>query len=506
MFNFITDSNRKWWILAAMSICIAMSFIDQTAVSVILPSLQRTFHTTAARLQWVVDIYLLMIAVLVIIAGRLGDLFQHKKLFMMGVAVFLGASILCASATSLAWLVCARALQGIGAALLIPNSTVITLNAFELHERGKAMGMSIGFASIFLATGPFLGGLFTQLMSWRLVFWINVPFSLAALFIIYSAVKNTEKNDLSAKIDWLGLVSLFIAATTLVIALMEGNYLGWLSSIIISLLITAVVATATFYRCEKKIKHPLIDFNIFQNKLFIGSAITFFCLQIVLMNMVFGALFNQEVLGFQPAMAGLLSLPSTLPVMFMGPIAGNMLDKYGARRPVIMGLSLVIIGTTLNAFLVHWQNYWYLLPGGLCIGFGIPLVMSPASTAAISSVEHAKQGVASGMLNATRQFGGCIGFALLSAIVFGYNQQAIVHFLTKQKQAYPNITFQQVEKLLAYSNDTKMIGANITSDQLNHLILVAKTSFTSAYSLGLVTSAISVSIALITAHCLFKKK
>jgi len=495
MFNLITDTNRKWWILAAMSIGMAMSFIDQTAISVTLPSLQRTFHTTATTLQWVIDIYLLVIAVLVVIGGRLGDLFQYRRLYFIGAIIFLMASLLCALAPDIIFLISSRALQGIGAAILIPSSMVLTLNAFDMSERGKAMGMSVGFASLFLAIGPFLGGLFTQLMSWRLVFWINVPFTIMVLIIIHYAIKNDVATAKHSKLDWQGFITLIIATTAIVLALMEGINWGWHSHWIIGLFITGIIFAALFYYSERWAVQPLIDFTIFHNKIFLGAALIYFCMQIALMSMVFGAIYNQTVLDFKPAIAGLLALPSTLPIMFMGPLAGRMLDKYGLQRPVIIGLALTFIGMLLNGYLVYYQNYWYLLPGMLCNGFGIPLVMSPMGTAAISSIDRAQQGVASGMLNATRQLGGCIGLALLSAIIISYDQYHIANFLAANQQTYSNITVQQVENLLAHSG----------SGQFNQLIPIAKANFASAYGLGLHVSTIILLIALVIAWRLLKR-
>ena len=331
-------------------------------------------------------------------------------------------------------------------------------------------------------------------MSWRLVFWINVPLCITILLIIQQAVKNAPAAASHKKLDWAGFITLIITTATLVLALMEGNSFGWRSTFIVSLLGIAMVFGALFYFCEKRAEEALIDFSIFKNKIFAGGVITYFCIQITIMSMVFGAIYNQDVLGFQPAIAGLLSLPGTLPVTFMGPMAGNMLDKYGVRRPVVIGLVLTLIGITLNSFMVHYQNYFYLLPGLLCNGFGIPLIMSPMGTAVISSIEQSKQGVASGMLNASRQLGSCIGLALLSAIIISYNQHNLANFLTTHQQAYPQVTVNQLENLLNH----------IGNHQLTSLLPIAKASFASAYGFGLHICSIFLLIALVMSWRLLK--
>jgi MFS family permease len=224
--RWITDSNRKWWICGTMTLSLSMILIDQTVVSVALPTIQRDLDFSQTGLQWVVNAYLLAIAAFVAVGGRLGDMLGNDRIFKLGAIVFVASSVVCGLAGSEPVLLAARAVEGIGAALMIPATGAIVLNAFEPQERGRAMGVYAGVSMIFLALGPLVGGLLTQDITWRAVFWINAPIGIVMLVLTHLAVPPSPRLP-DARIDWLGLATIVPGLTVLVLALMQSQVWGW---------------------------------------------------------------------------------------------------------------------------------------------------------------------------------------------------------------------------------------------------------------------------------------
>lgn len=248
----ITENNRKWWIFAGMTAALSVVFLDQTAISVVLPPIQKDLNMSNVMLQWVINAYLLSLAAIVIFGGKLGDVFGHKCIFLIGITIFVLSSILCAASPTSLWIIVSRTIQGIGGAFMIPVTGVMIAHAFSEGERGKAIGLYIAAASVFLSLGPLLSGLLVHYFSWRWVFWINIPISLISIFLTIIAVPATENRRESSKpLDWLGFITFSIFISALVIALMEGVHLGWDSIVIISLLIIAGIFAIVFILVEK---------------------------------------------------------------------------------------------------------------------------------------------------------------------------------------------------------------------------------------------------------------
>lgn len=469
---------HKNWLLAAMSACLALSFLDMTAVSISLPQIQKLLNGSSVGLQWVVNAYLLTLAILIVPGGRLGDMYNHKQIFLLGAGLFLIASILCASASSLPWLIAARILQGAGGALLVPNSSVIILHAFPIEERGKAMGLYVGVASVFLAFGPLIGGILTQLVSWRLVFWINIPllvFSMTIVSIILTATKNPQK----PVFDWQGFILFSIAVTTLIVALMQIATLGFQSLTMWVLLLISSISVYFFIRIEKRHLQPLLDLTLFNNKAFLACALFLFCTQITLISGIFRGIWMQDVLGYTPMMAGLLALPGVLPILLMAPLAGRLLDKQGTRYPVKYGFLLAALGGLWITVFCFWQNYWLILPGLFISGCGLPLIINPINTTALSVTASQQRGAASGTLNALRQLGGTFGLGGLTAAVTTTNVNLLQTHLT---QSAISLSAIRLEGLLAGSPKAQNAIAYLSPLQRSEIYSAAKSAYTVAFS------------------------
>jgi EmrB/QacA subfamily drug resistance transporter len=410
------DVNRRWWTLGAMCFALFMVMLDNTVVNVALPSIRDSFDSSISALEWTVNAYTLTFAVLLITGGRLGDIFGRRKVFLIGVVAFASASALAGLAPTDAALVGARALQGIGAALMMPSTLSIISNTFPPHERGRAIGTWAGVSALALAMGPVLGGWLTESVSWRLIFFINVPVAVAAVAVTLFATDESRDETVDRTVDYRGIALLTVGLTSLVLALVESNQ--WSAAPVVALLALSGVALATFAVIERRVKAPIVDFSFFRSRAFVGTNLVAFSLSFAMMAMFFFiALYIQNVLGYGPLEAGVRFLPTTLVIMVAGPIAGRLTDKIGPRSLMTAGLLLVSVSMYIQSRIDIDTTYADLWPAFILMGLGMGLTMSPMSTAAMNSVDRTKAGVASGTLTMSRMVGGTLGVAVLGAMV-----------------------------------------------------------------------------------------
>jgi EmrB/QacA subfamily drug resistance transporter len=414
----LSEHNRRWWTLGAMSFALFMVMLDNTAVNVALPSIQEDFGASLSALEWTVNAYTLTFAVLLVTGGRLGDIFGRRRMFLFGVVVFALASATIGFAPSEGWLVASRAVQGVGAAFMMPGTLSIISNAFPPEERGKAIGTWAGVSAIALAVGPLLGGWLTEDVSWRAIFFINLPVAIGAVIVTLFAAHESRDETVGRTVDLPGIAGITVSLTALVFALVEGNSWGWGSPKIIGLLALSVVALAAFVVVEKRAVAPVVDFDALRSRQFLGANIVAFMVSFGMLAMFFFlALYMQNILGFSPLEAGVRFLPATVVIIFAGPIAGRLADRFGPRP-------LMTAGMLITAVSLFWQSrigvdtsYGFLAPAFVLMGLGMGLVMSPMSMAAMNAVDRTKAGVASGTLSMFRMVGGTFGVAALGALV-----------------------------------------------------------------------------------------
>src|SRR5947209_17387921 len=274
--RLVTEENSKWWTLGAMCFALFMIMLDNTVVNVALPSIQRSLHASTASLEWTVNAYTLSFAVLLVTGGRLGDLFGRRKMFLAGVVVFAGSSAAIGFSPSDTWLVAWRAVQGSGAALMMPATLSIITNAFPAAERGRAIGTWAGVSALALAIGPVVGGFLVQSVSWQSIFFINLPVAVAAVFVTLFAVRESRDETVARTVDVPGVVTLTIGLAALVLALVEGNSWGWASPREIAMVAIAAVALFLFVLIELRARVPMVDFAFFRAKSFLGANVVAF--------------------------------------------------------------------------------------------------------------------------------------------------------------------------------------------------------------------------------------
>jgi EmrB/QacA subfamily drug resistance transporter len=418
--HLITDENRKWWTLGAMCFALFMIMLDNTVVNVALPSIQRDLHASISGLEWTINGYTLSFAVLLAIGGRLGDIFGRRRMFLFGVVIFALSSATAGLAMSSTDLVISRVVQGVGAALMMPATLSIITDAFPPSERGKAMGMWAGVSALALAVGPVVGGFLTEHVSWRAIFYLNVPVAVAAVAASLFAVRESRDTTVGREVDFAGVAVLTAGLTALILALVEGNEWGWGLAGIVALLIAAAAALTAFVVVELRVKTPMVEFHFFADRNFLGAVVVALIVSFSMLGVFFFlALYMQDILRYSPLEAGVKFLPSTLMIVGVAPVAGRLADRFGPRWLIAAGLGIVAASLYSFSGIAVDSGYLDLLPGFLLLGIGIALTMSPMTSAAMNAVPVEKAGIASGVLSMFRMVGGSLGVAVTGAIFQG---------------------------------------------------------------------------------------
>jgi len=418
--HLITDENRKWWTLGAMCFALFMIMLDNTVVNVALPSIQRDLDASISGLEWTVNGYTLSFAVLLATGGRLGDIFGRRRMFLTGVVVFALSSATAGFAVSPTDLVVSRVVQGVGAALMMPATLSIITDAFPPEERGKAMGTWAGVSGLALAVGPVVGGLLTEHVSWRAIFYLNIPVAIGAVLASLFAVRESRDETVGREVDFAGVAVLTAGLSALILALVEGNEWGWGSTAIVALLVGAALSLALFVAIELRVRVPMVEFHFFSNRNFVGAIVVAMIVSFSMLGVFFFlALYMQDILRYSPLEAGIRFLPSTLMIVGLAPVAGRLADRFGPRWLIAAGL-LVIAGSLYSfSGIAVDSTYLELLPGFMLLGIGIALTMSPMTSAAMNAVPVEKAGIASGVLSMFRMVGGSLGVAVTGAIFQG---------------------------------------------------------------------------------------
>jgi len=414
----LTEENRRWWTLGAMCFALFMIMLDNTVVNVALPSIQDDLGASLSGLEWTVNAYTLTFAVLLVTGGRLGDIFGRRLVFLCGVVVFALSSAAIGFAPTQGWLVTGRAVQGVGAAFMMPGTLSIITNAFPAEERGKAIGTWAGVSALALAIGPVVGGALAEYVSWRAIFFLNLPVAAAAVAVTLFAARESRDESVERTVDWAGIAAITVGLTALTLALVEAGAWGWGSPRILGLFALSIAGLVAFAQIERRVKVPMVDFSFFGSRTFLGTNIVAFIITFSMLGMFFFlTLYMQNILDYSPLEAGVRFLPTTLMVIIVAPIAGRLTDSIGPRPLITAGLTLVATSLLWQSFLTPTSGFDFLLPGFVLMGIGIALVMSPMSTAAMNAVDQSKAGVASGILSMSRMVGGTLGVAVLGTFI-----------------------------------------------------------------------------------------
>jgi EmrB/QacA subfamily drug resistance transporter len=432
-----SEGSRRWWALAAVSLAAFMTYLDNNIVNVAIPTIQRSLHLSVSGLEWVVSSYLLTLAGLLLVGGRLADVYGRRRVFLVGLAVFTLSSLAAGLAGSGDVLIASRAIQGVGAALLMPTTLAVIVAAFtDIRERTMAIGIWAAVGALALATGPVLGGLISQHLRWGWIFLINVPIGVITFAIAARYVAESRAESAIRRLDVPGLVSSAAALFTLTYALIEGNVRGWTSPLIIGAFAVAAVAAAAFLVIESRTAHPMVELAMFRRREFSGGTGTMMIWAFGILGIYFfTSLYLQLILGFSPTEAGLAFVPMALCVAVFAAIAPRVQGWAGAHRTVAFGMLLMVVGLILFARLGLHAGYAGLLPGFMLFGAGAGLMNVPLTNAVMHATPSARAGIASALLNASREVAGLLGITVIGAVL-RTRQSAALHAGAAPAQAF----------------------------------------------------------------------
>jgi EmrB/QacA subfamily drug resistance transporter len=416
--GLFSEEARRWLTLAAVAFGLFMIMLDNTVVNVALPSMARDLGVGLSELEWIVTGYALTFASLMLTGGKLADLMGRRRIFVVGLVIFTGSSLACGLAESGDFLIGARVVQGVGAALMNPATLSIIAATFPPHQRGMAIGIWAGVSALALAIGPLVGGLLTDHLDWSWIFFVNVPVGIVAIVASFVLIPESKDESAEQRLDLPGLLTSAIGLFALTYGLIEANTYGWTSGRILGSFAVAAVMLIAFVLLETRQRLPMVDLSLFRNGTFAGANLAVLLVALAMFGVFFFvSLYMQGILGYSAVQAGAAFLPMTVLIILVAPIAGKTSDRIGSRWLMTTGMLLVAAQLLYFSRLDVDSTFWNLLPGLMVGGVGMALVMTPSAAAAVRALPVDKSGVGSAVLNAFRQVGGSMGIALMGAIM-----------------------------------------------------------------------------------------
>ena len=450
-------SNKHRGVLAATILASSMAFIDGTVVNVALPALQKELDATAIGVQWVVEAYALFLAALLLVGGSLGDHYGRKRIFLIGVSIFAVASAWCGAAPNIQHLIAARAVQGIGGALLIPGSLALISASFPPNQRGRAIGTWSGFSAITTAIGPVLGGWLIENVSWRAVFFLNLPLAAAVIVISLRSISESKDERHGGRIDWRGASLATLGLGGLTFGLIESSRLGFRSMSVWIAIAGGLIALAIFILVEARIKSPMLPLDLFRSRNFSGANLLTLLLYFALSAGFFFLSLNLiQVQNFSATAAGAALLPFIILMFVLSRWSGGLVDRFGPRPPLIIGPGIAGLGFVIMALQTSAAGYWTgFFPGVVVLGVGMAITVAPLTTTVMSSVEESQAGVASGINNAVSRAAGLLAIAVLGVVMLQV-------FSAELRRQLTTIDLPQSTREAIYDQRIKLAGLDVS--------------------------------------------
>lgn len=411
------SARRKTIILASCCLSLLIVSMDATIVNVAIPAIRADLHPSAPQMQWVIDIYTLVLASLLMLSGATGDRFGRRRMFQIGLTIFAAGSLLCSVAPDINTLIAARLVQGIGGSMLNPVALSIISQVFVGRvERARALGFWGAVVGISMALGPIVGGFLIEAISWRAVFWINLP--ICAVAIILTAIYVPESKSATMRdIDPIGQLLAVLSLFGLVFVLIEGPALGWTDPRIVAIIVGATLAFLAFLRYESRRHDPFIDLRFFRSIPFASATVTAVCVFAAWGAFLFMmSLYLQGERGYSAAHTGLIYLPIAIGALFFSPLSGRMVGRFGARPSLLVSGVLITIASAMLTLLTPTTPVWALLVLFTVYGIGFGMVNAPITNAAVSGMPKDRAGAASAVTSTSRQVGVSIGVALCGSV------------------------------------------------------------------------------------------
>jgi EmrB/QacA subfamily drug resistance transporter len=494
---------NKWWTLVAVCLGTFMLLLDITIVQVALPDIQRALHSSFADLQWVVDAYALTLAAFLLTAGSLADMYGRRRLYLAGLAVFTGASVLCGFATSTLMLQLSRGLQGVGAAIMFAVTLALLADAFRGRDRGVAFGVWGAVTGLAVSIGPLLGGVLTSGLSWRWIFFVNAPIGVAAVIITVMRVAESRAPQASRP-DWAGFALFTVALSSLIYGLIESNQRSFTDGLVLGCFAAAAVLLAVFVIVERRSAHPMFDLSLFRLPTFSGGSVAAFGLSGSIFAMIlYLVLYLQDILGYSPLAAGLRLMVLSGGILAASTLAGRLTSHVPARLLIGPGLIIIGVGLLLMRGLDAASAWTHLIPGMIVAGAGAGMVNPPLASTAVGVVPPQRAGMASGISSTFRQVGIATGIALLGTL-----------FTSKVHDE----VLARVAAVPGLSRQGPQIATAVQSGEIGHLIgqlpaharqavgVITRTAFTTGLDRILLVAAIIAFVAGVVSLAAIRSK
>ena len=451
--NFPVTKSVGRWVLLATILGSGMAFIDSTAMNVVVPVLQSELNATIPQVQWIIEAYALFMSSLMLLGGALGDKFGRKRIFALGIILFTGASVWCGLSPNTSQLIVARAFQGVGGALLVPGSLAIINISFSDERRGWAIGTWSAFTAITTALGPILGGWLAQNISWRLVFFINVPLAVIVLATLYWRIPESKKGSGDERVDVWGSLFATLGLGCIVFALIDSGNIGFGHPKVIVPFVAGGIFLLAFLFHESRTAFPMMPLNLFKSKTFSGGNLITLLFWGAWSGAVFFIPFNLiQLQGYSASGVGFAFMPLIIALFVISPWAGGLVAKYGAKPPLIVGTILGSIGFYLFTLPGIGGSYWTtFFPAITVLGIGMAIIISPLTTAVMESVTLNESGVASGINNTVGRIAGLLSVAIMGVFALSTFNGSLDHELTSIDlpiEARQSIDDQRIKILL----------------------------------------------------------
>jgi EmrB/QacA subfamily drug resistance transporter len=478
---------NKWWTLVAVCLGTFMLLLDITIVNVALPDIQLALHSSFSDLQWVVDAYALTLAAFLLTAGSLADMYGRRLLYLIGLATFTCASVLCGFAASTLMLQLSRALQGVGGAIMFAVSLALLADAFRGKDRGVAFGVWGTVTGLAVAIGPLLGGLLTSGLSWRYIFFVNVPIGIAAVVITVMKVAESRAPQASRP-DWPGFAVFTVALSSLVYGLIESNQRSFTDPLVLGCLAAAAALLVVFVVVERRSAHPMFDLNLFRLPTFSGGLVAAFGLSASIFAMLlYLVLYLQDILGYSPLATGVRLMYISGAVLVTATVAGRLSTRMPVR--LLIGPGLIIVGVSLLLMrgLNAGSSWTHLIPGMIVGGIGVGLVNPPLASTAVGVVRPQRAGMASGINSTFRQVGIATGIALLGSLFSNQVKDQVLSLTA----AVPGLSSRGPQVAAAVqSGQIGQVIAKLPPSARQSVGVITRTAFTTGLNLILLVAAI----------------
>lgn len=467
--------------LIAMGVAVFIIANDFTALAVALPAIEKQFDTDVGTVQWVINAYALTFGVLIVVGGRLADIFGRKRMFIAGAAIFAGFSLLGGAAQDTAWLIACRTLMGIGGALMWPAILGMTFAALPESKAGLAGGLILGAAGIGNAVGPMFGGVLTDLLSWRWIFFVNVPIAAFGVLATWYAIHQTEPEPETHRIDYAGVATLSLGLVSLLVALDQVTDWGWGDTRIVALLVICGTMLVAFGFVERRMgEAALIPRDVIANRNFATA-----CLAVLLMSAVFfGSLlylpqFMEKILGYSPLRSGVGLVPMMGAFALTSFVAGPIYEKTGPKRIVSAGCAAIAVGILLLSLIGENDSYSGLVPGMLVLGIGIGLFYSSITTASVTALDASRSGLAGGIVYMFQIAGGSVGLGLNTTIFTSSSKTNLDNHLDKVGAAVTEAQSDLVHGILAGTASGQHVLSQFSAGVAHRLSGLVRDSFVS---------------------------